>query len=365
LVEGLGDLLGLIRDELPRRAGALNLGPESGRGESDYTRYDRDITSAACKWLSEKAANKPEKPWVLYIGLVAPHFPLIAPAEFYDMYANLDLPWPKLYGANERPHHPFLDAMRSCMVFDEGFTDDDMVRRALTAYFGLVSFLDNNVGLIMNAVRDLGLSDDTRIIYSSDHGDNLGARGFWGKSTMYEESAGIPLIFAGSDVPKNAVCDTPVTLVDLFPTILEGVGELPHVDDQELPGESLFAIANGSKRKANILSEYHAAGAATGSYMTRVGQYKLMYYVGMEPMLFDLELDPEELVNIATNPAYQDVLQQCEIELRKLVDPEAADHSAKDAQRKKIAENGGKEAILERGGFRFSPPPGVKPARYK
>lgn len=90
-----------------------------------------------------------------------------------------------------------------------------------------------------------------------------------------------------------------------------------------------------------------------------------MYYVGIEPMLFDLELDPEELVNIATNPAYQDVLQQCEIELRKLVDPEAADHSAKDAQRKKIAENGGKEAILERGGFRFSPPPGVKPARYK
>jgi choline-sulfatase len=365
LVEGLGDLLGLIRDELPRRAGALNLGPESGRGESDYTRYDRDITSAACKWLTEKAANKPEKPWVLYIGLVAPHFPLIAPAEFYDMYANLDLPWPKLYGANERPHHPFLDAMRSCMVFDEGFTDDDMVRRALTAYFGLVSFLDNNVGIIMNAVRDLGLSDDTRIIYSSDHGDNLGARGFWGKSTMYEESAGIPLIFAGSDVPKNAVCDTPVTLVDLFPTILEGVGELPHVDDQELPGESLFAIANGSKRRANILSEYHAAGAATGSYMTRVGQYKLMYYVGMEPMLFDLELDPEELVNIAANPAYQDVLQQCVIELRKLVDPELADHSARKAQRKKIAENGGKEAILERGGFRFSPPPGVKPARYK
>jgi choline-sulfatase len=365
LVEGLGDLLGLIRDELPRRAGALNLGPESGRGESDYTRYDRDITTAACKWLSEKAANKPEKPWVLYVGLVAPHFPLIAPAEFYDMYANLDLPWPKLYGKSERPHHPFLDAMRSCMVFDEGFTDDDMVRRAITAYFGLVSFLDNNVGLILNAVRDFGLSNDTRIIYSSDHGDNLGARGFWGKSTMYEESAGIPMIFVGSDVPKNAVCDTPVTLVDLFPTILEGVGELPHLDDQDLPGESLFAIANGAKRNANILSEYHAAGAATGSYMTRVNQYKLIYYVGMEPMLFDLELDPEELVNLASNPAYRDVLQQCEKELRKLVDPEAADHSAKEAQRKKIAENGGVEAILERGGFRFSPPPGVKPARYK
>ena len=365
LVEGLGDLLGLIRDELPRRAGALNLGPESGRGESAYTKYDRDITAAACKWLAEKAANNPDKPWVLYVGLVAPHFPLIAPAEFYDMYANLDLPWPKLYGANERPHHPFLDAMRACMVFDDGFTDDDMVRRAITAYFGLVSFLDNNIGLILNAVRDLGLMSDTRIIYSSDHGDNLGARGFWGKSTMYEESAGIPLIFVGADVPQNAVCDTPITLVDLFPTILEGVGELPHADDQDLPGESLFAIAHGAKRKANILSEYHAAGAATGSYMTRVGKYKFMYYVGMSPMLFDLDADPEELLDLASNPIYKEVLKQCELELRKLVDPEAADRAAKLAQTEKIAANGGKEAILERGGFRFSPPPGVKPTRYK
>ena len=365
LVEGLGDLLGLIRDELPRRTGSLNLGPESGRGESAYTKYDRDITAATCKWLAEKAANKPNKPWVLYVGLMAPHFPLIAPAEFYDMYANLDLPWPKLYGASERPRHPFLDAMRSCMVFDDGFTDDDMVRRAITAYFGLVSFLDNNIGQILNAVRDLGLTSDTRIVYSSDHGDNLGARGFWGKSTMYEESAGIPLILSGADIPKNAVCDTPVTLVDLFPTIIEGAGALPHADDQDLPGESLFAIANGAKRKANILSEYHAAGAATGSYMTRVGKYKFMYYVGMPAMLFDLEADPEELVDLATNPAYKDVLQQCEQELRKLVDPEAADHAAKQAQVKKIAENGGKEAILERGGFRFSPPPGVQPSRYK
>jgi len=154
-------------------------------------------------------------------------------------------------------------------------------------------------------------------------------------------------------------------LVDIFPTIMEGVGELPHKEDLGLPGESLFAIANGAKRKANILSEYHAAGAATGSYMTRVGKYKYMYYVGMTPMLFNLEADPEELLDLAPDPAYQEILRQCELELRKLVDPEAADQAARSAQANKIEENGGKEAILERGGFRFSPPPGVQPSRYK
>ena len=364
LVEGLGDLLGLIRDELPKRNGALNLGPESGRGESAYTKYDRDITNAACHWLQEKAQQKSAKPWVLYIGLVAPHFPLIAPSEFYDMYANEEIPWPKLYGADERPRHPFLEAMRSCMVFDEGFTDDLMVRRAITAYFGLVSFLDHNIGVILNTLESSGLNSETRVIYSSDHGDNLGSRGFWGKSTMYEESAGIPLIFSGEGVPKGAVCDTPVSLVDFYPTILESVGQETHLEDHSLPGESLFAIANGQKRKSNILSEYHAAGAATGSYMIRVENYKYIYYVNMPAMLFDLQADPEEMIDLGLDPAYQDVLINCEKELRKIVDPELADIQARADQQEKIIENGGKNAILKRGGFRFSPPPGVQPSRY-
>ena len=105
-----------------------------------------------------------------------------------------------------------------------------MVRRAVTAYFGLVSFLDHNIGRVLAALEEAGLMDDTRIVYSSDHGDNLGARGMWGKSTMFEESAGIPMIVAGEGVPAGQVSDVPVTLVDLYQTILQGVGAQPHPD---------------------------------------------------------------------------------------------------------------------------------------
>jgi choline-sulfatase len=361
IVNGVGDLLGLIRDELPRRKGALKLGPEAGPGESEYTRYDRSIADEASRWL-QRAAQDRGKPWVLYVGFVSPHFPLIAPPEFYGLYPEASVPWPDMYDPAERPRHPFLDAMRKCMCFDEPF-DPPMVRRALAAYFGLVSFLDDNIGRILRVLEETGLAATTRVVYSSDHGDNLGTRGLWGKSTMYEESAGIPMIAAGAGIPAGAVCGTPVSLVDAYPTILQAVGARLDPRDAGLPGASLFDIAAGAAPVRTILSEYHAAGAATGSYMIRNGRYKYVHYVGMPPMLFDLEADPRETRDLGRDPAFQGVAVECEARLRSVVDPEAADRLARADQKARIEQHGGTEAILEKGTFRYSPPPGVA-ARY-
>ena len=363
IVNGVGDLLGLIRDELPRRSGSANLGPEAGPGESDYTRYDRAIAEATINWLSNDAPKHRDKPWAMYVGFVAPHFPLIAPPEFYNLYRESEVPWPDMYEADKRPRHPFIDAMRKCLCFDESF-DAAMVRRAITAYFGLVSFMDDNVGKILRALEATGLAENTRIVYSSDHGDNLGTRGLWGKSTMYEESAGIPMIAAGPDIPRGKVCDTPVTLVDAFPTVVQSVGATLDAQDATLPGTSLLAIANGSAPQRTILSEYHAAGAITGSSMIRQGNYKYIHYVGLPPMLFDLNADPFERMDLGRDAHYANVISECEAALRKVVDPDAANRQAKADQQIEIDKHGGKDAILKRGHFRYSPPPGVKAAYH-
>ena len=89
------------------------------------------------------------------------------------------------------------------------------LQRALAGYFGLVSFLDEQIGKILAALSEAGLAASTRVIYTSDHGDNLGTRGLWGKATMYEESAGIPMLAAGEGVPAGTVVRTPVTLCDV------------------------------------------------------------------------------------------------------------------------------------------------------
>jgi choline-sulfatase len=364
IVNGVGDLLGLIREELPVRAGARKLGPEAGRGESEYTKYDRDIAAATCRWLDEEAPKHRDKPWVLYVGFVSPHFPLIAPPQFYDLYREDAVPWPDMYDAGTRPQHPFIDAMRKCMCYDDPF-DAAMVRRAITAYFGLVSFLDDNVGKILRAVEAAGLSANTRILYSSDHGDNLGTRGMWGKSTMYEESAGIPLILAGAGVPRGNVVDAPVTLVDAYPTALQAVGLQDAGSTPGFPGHSLIEIADGYVPDRTVLSEYHAAAAATGAYMIRHGRYKYVHYVGMPPMLFDLQDDPHERADRGRDPAYAGVVARCEAALRKVVDPEAVDRLARADQREMIARHGGTAAILKLGTFRYSPPPGVAATFYE
>ena len=107
------------------------------------------------------------------------------------------------------------------MNYDDYF-DEDKVRKATSAYFGLCSFLDHNIGKVLETLNKSPFSENTNIIYTSDHGDALGMRGMWGKSTMFEESAGIPMIIKGPDISKSKI-KTPVSLVDIFPTVVDSL----------------------------------------------------------------------------------------------------------------------------------------------
>ena len=359
VVDGVGDLLGMIRRPLPVRNAALKLAKDAGCGDSDYQRYDDQITDAAVGWLREQAAKSDDKPWVLFVSYVCPHFPLIARPAWYNLYPESSVPRPALYEPAERPDHPYVAAIRECQIYDKGF-DEQKLRKAIAAYFGLVSFVDHNVGRILGALTDTSLTDETRVIYTSDHGDNLGTRGLWGKSTMYEESVGVPMIMAGPEVPEGIVCREPVSLVDCFPTILASVGQSPHPHDQDLPGASLFDVVGGGVPHRTVMSEYHAAGAATGAFMIRHGRYKYVHYVGMPPQLFDLEADPQETRDLAHRLDYLSVLKDCEKALRRVVDPDAANRQAFADQEARLAAFGGTDAVLARGGYLFSPVPGTK-----
>jgi choline-sulfatase len=361
VVEGKGDPIGMLRDPPPPRLAALKLAKDAGRGDSSYQGYDDRITEAAEGWLRERSTEPSDKPWVLFVSLVCPHFPLIARPEWFDLYPLDSVPWPGLYSPAERPTHPYVEAMRACQIYDQGFDDPQKVRTAIAAYMGLVSFVDHNVGRLMKVLEDTGLGAETRIIYTSDHGDNLGTRGLWGKSNMYEESAAVPMLMAGPEVPQGVTCREPVTLVDCFPTIVDCVGLAPHRDDRDLPGSPLMDIVRGTAPERTVLSEYHAAGAATGAFMIRKGRFKFVYYVGMPPQLFDLETDPYETRDLGQNPGYAGLVADCEIALRKVVDPEAADALARKDQGERVAALGGREAILAKGSFGYSPVPGTAP----
>ena len=360
IYQGKGDLLGLIRDDMPPRGNSKKMIAMAGPGESTYTFYDKDICSRAQVWLHEEAkreASKPQdKPWVLFVSFVAPHFPLTAPPEHYYRYWGRELPMPKLYAREQRPKHPYVVDYGKNFNYDDYFESPEDVKKALSGYFGLVSYLDENIGKVLGALKDSGMADDTVVMYTSDHGDNLGARGLWGKSTMYEEIAGVPMVLAGPGVPAGKVVDTPISHVDAFPTLMEIAGErMPG----GFPGFSLIKIGEGFKPNRHVMSEYHGMGSSTGAFAVRVGKWKYVHYAKYGPQLFDLEKDPDETNDLAEDPLHAKVLEQCRTALYEICDPQEVDRRARIRQGELLALNGGREAVIKRGDFGFTPAPGT------
>ncbi len=363
IMMGVGDLHGSIRPDLPVRYQARQYVEEVGPGNTKYQEYDRDITRRACNWLREAANREDDKRWVLFVSMICPHFPIVAPQEYYDMYPFDSLPEFKPADEELFGKHPWWQGFNNCFIYEQFIRDEEHRKTILASYLGLCSFMDNNVGQILDTLEESGLDECTRVIYTSDHGDNIGARRIWGKSTMHDESAGIPMIIAGSDIPRARVCDTPVSLVDVYPTILEGVGVRPRTRDNDLPGHSLLGIASEPDNANRVVfGEYHGAGAISGVYMVRIGRYKYLHYAGgYDPELYDLVDDPDELRNLAPNPDFVRTLEKLKTILLHIVDPESVSETALADQARLIERHGGRDAVIGRGAANNTPVPGEEP----
>ncbi len=349
VVDGIGWTKGLLREAPPRFESARELAAEVGAGWSGYARYDEAVCAAACDWLRARSSGG-GKPWVLFVSFVSPHYPLVAPERFFRLYDGTQIPEPR---NDDPPRHPVLKALRAFFDYDDHF-DPAGRRTARQAYYGLCSFLDHNVGRLLEALDAGGLTDETRIVYTSDHGEMLGKHGFWTKSVMYEESAGIPLILAGDGVPAGETVDTPASLIDLHPTILESAGA--EADETETPqAHSLFRLAQGERPDRTVISEYHDGGSIAGFFMLRQGDWKYVHYVGHPPQLFNLAEDPEERVDLGQDPAREARRRACEGRLREILDPEAVNARAFADQKRRIEELGGAAALGAKKDFNHTP----------
>jgi choline-sulfatase len=358
LAGGIGQVWGSVRDPLPRKDGAHFLVSWSGPGETDYTRYDRSTTDLACEWIAQQGREQTTEPWVLYVGLVAPHHPYVAPEEFFSRYDPASIPRAKLHPLDGFERHPWVQTYSEMLVGVDHANTDEERQRCTAAYYGLVSFLDHNVGRILDALDAAGLSDDTLVVYTSDHGDTVGTRGLWGKSVLYDESCGIPLIVAGPGIPAGATTTTPASLVDGYPTILDATGVRPPTNHDTLPGRSWIETANGAEDASRVaFAEYHAMGAPSAAFMVRRGRYKLHHYVGFEPELFDLEADPEETTNLAGDPAFVGVVGELNAELGRICDPDEVDRRARVDQAALVDRFGGPERAAALGTVAETPVP--------
>lgn len=289
---------------------------------------------------------------------IAAHAPFIVPREYLDLYDPDEIPPPIAFDPEERPRHPSIEHLRRIVCHRDNLSLAQ-AQRIRAAYFATVSYLDAQVGRLLETLEELNLADSTRVVYTADHGFSCGEHYLFGLFHLFEESLGVPLIMAGPGIEAGARSSTPVSHVDLYPTLLESCGVAQDQREVDLYGESLWSlIEDPTVERKPVVAEYHGTGSVSAGYVLRDANFKLIHFVGMAPQLYDLFEDPGETFNLADVQPYN--LDSMMGHLEALLDPEAEDARARAAQRALIERHGGKQAVLEKfGGFSYSPPPGM------
>ena len=312
------------------RRGSNSHVSECGPGDHEHTQYDSSVANLAVDFLRKKVESADDKPFLLYCGFMHPHFPLIAPPEFYALYDPDALELPATWNESLEFQHPIIQHHRWAWRNDIP-PPEATVRCALAAYYALVSALDAQIGRILEVIDTSPLSENTVVIYTSDHGEMAGHHGIWQKQCFYEPAVKVPLMLRMPRGETGRVAQN-VSLVDVLPTLLEIAGtEIP----ADLPGESLLGMARqqANETRRAVFSEYHHSGMLNAGFMLKRGDYKLCHYVGSEPQLFNVAADPLENDDLASKPAYATRRNELETALRAILDPEREDARAKENQR--------------------------------
>jgi arylsulfatase A-like enzyme len=260
-----------------------------------------------------------DTPWCLHLSLIKPHWPYIVPAPYHDMYPP-ETHLPVNRSEEERASaHPVFGAFMQERV-SLAFTNDTTRSRVIGAYMGLVKQIDDQMGVLLDFLDNEGLSEDTLIVFTSDHGDYLGDHWMGEKELFHDPSARVPLIVVDpspeADKTRGTKSDALIEAIDLAPTFLDWYGgeAKPHI----LEGHSLLPVLHGHTDKLRnvTISEYDYSMrgvrnrlglAVRDARLTMVfdGRWKFIWAETFRPMLYDLLTDPNELVDLGADPAFE------------------------------------------------------------
>ncbi len=279
-----------------------NLGSVTGAGVAEITNqyeYDDDVAFQAVQKLYDLSRGADPRPWCLTVSFTHPHDPFVARRKYWELYdgaPELEPATPVAYDDMD-PHSKRL--MDACDWRGMEITPDH-IRRAKQAYFANISYIDDKIGEILAVLE--ATRQEATIVFLSDHGEMLGAHGLWFKMTFFEGSARVPMMISAPGMKPGRI-DAPVSTIDLAPTLaaLAGISMAEVAPWTE--GVNLVPVAGGAER-GPVAMEYAAEGTITPMVALRQSKWKYIRCPADPEMLFDVESDPGERVNLAADPAY-------------------------------------------------------------
>lgn len=300
------------------------------------------MQAADAEWVLERCAQQNHRPFFLSVGFFRPHTPYVAPQKpWFDMYDVNSMP----LVTNVEADLADIPAMALASRKKEQLSmSDEQRRQARQAYYASISFMDAQVGRILDALDRLQLADRTIIVFTSDHGYHLGEHGLWQKQSLFEESSRVPLLIVAPGTTPGSVCRIPVSHVDLFPTLtelcgiqppegLQGQSLAPLLRDSNAPsrGWALTQVVRGSnaapptdrsrKKTANNNPNTAPEPPRVFGYSLRTQRYRYTEWdsgkAGRE--LYDHQHDPRELTNLANNPEHAQTATELAAQLHQAV----------------------------------------------
>jgi choline-sulfatase len=278
--------------------------------------FDDEVVFAARQKLFDMARGKDRRPFCLVASMTHPHDPYVIPQALWDRYEGVPIDMPRVRMTPEQLD-PHSRRLRHVIGLDLQEVNEVQVRAARRAYYGAVSYVDDQVGVLLATLADAGFADNTIVMLLADHGDMLGERGLWYKMNFFEPACRIPLIvhapgrFAAGRVPESA------SLIDILPTLCELGLAQPAQYAAPVDGRSLAAQLDGAAGPDEVIGEYLGEGAIAPLVMIKRGRYKFVHSPVDPDQLYDLQEDPDEVRNLTSEPEHAARLQEFRAEVAR------------------------------------------------
>jgi choline-sulfatase len=301
--------------------------------------YDEEVCFQAVQKIYDYARLPEKQPFMLMASFTHPHNPFVTTQEFWDLYDHDKIELPGV------PHIPIADrdpwSQRYAYTIreDEHNVTEQDLRNARHAYYGMVSYFDSLIGRILKALDDGGFTENTYVFVVADHGEMLGERGTWFKFLPYEWSARVPMIVTGPGIKAGYVEEKGVSLVDLLPTMTELATDGKGIElADRIDGRSLVQMMHGdnSGRPDDVMMEFTGEGVYAPALIIRRDGIKYVHCRTDPPMMFDLKKDPQELDNVAEDPAYADTASDLQREVDSRWDYDRLERDILQSQKRRL-----------------------------